>query len=568
MSAKRSSDRSSMDAGDDTSGEPSRRVRPNENASRGRVSVAGPTMSPQEIQDQRAKQAEREARMMSQEQQRQQQQQESGPPPLSSSESQQTPEYREEVSTFWQSQFDKASRRNLHPTSSVVPPTANSDDERKSRNSKKEEPISSFHGKVGAFASASKIDTEQDSTKEFATTDAAGDVVLSFRKSKKDSLKKEMVPLEKPERRSKRSSKDPTKTSMTSTSSCASSVPAPTMLRRTTPVPTVHPGAVAVDGPGANSAASTRSSAVAEVLASMGTEETSSMLNDGIEDATIATAAATGNGDVETPNKDDIIADMVDDAEVIHYAEDVRFDFVRRHRAALIVAGVVAAAAIIILVRYVVKNQPPPVCVRPVGDDRCWEIPIEQQSIAQQCACYNHTMHALDAVNFTENYEDWYQHILELLQSRHVVDPNWTIPIDTLTVVTTNYSCDNERPSSLDEEESSDEFTKVIELLDEKYSCDPTNQVLIEMAVMEYDTLGTLEEVQSAPENLIIDLFALKFMYVSMGGINWEQTTGWFDVGDVCDLHGLDCMFVSLFHTLVSASVLSVCFDSFIGAFG
>ena len=571
MSNERSSDSRSV-AANSTSGL-TRNGSRNEDA-RIQEEDGGSTMTLQEIEDQRTKQAEREVRRASQEQQRrrrqqQQQQQQQGDeaaPSRSSSASHQSAEYRDRVSDFWQSQFDKASRRNMQQQSSMA---SRGDDpggsERKGAKSgpitEKEMPISEFQGKVGAFASTSKIRKidendvgngktnpnvhveNSDDSKAFATTDAAGDVVLSFRSSKRNSDQQGEKPRE-------------SVTSMVSTTS--SMPPAPTVLRRTTPVPTVHPGAVAVDGPGAASEElSTRSSAVAEVLASMGIDEASEMPDGDFEANTLITAESAtfspGEGGATIAHDDDIIADMVDDAEVIQYAEDVRFDFVKRHRCALLSAGIVAVAVIVILVVFVVKNKPQPICVRPGNDTRCWEIPFEEQSIPLQCSCYNHTMHALAARNFTSTHAKIYDHVLELMQSRHIIGPNWTIPIDTLTVLTTDYACDNEGMSSIDEEPSTDEATNIIELLDDKYSCDPTNQVLLEMSMMEYDQVGTLEEVESAPENLLIDLFVLKYIYVTMGGINWHQSSGWFKPGDVCDLHGLDCLFVSLFHRLVRA---------------
>ena len=49
------------------------------------------------------------------------------------------------------------------------------------------------------------------------------------------------------------------------------------------------------------------------------------------------------------------------------------------------------------------------------------------------------------------------------------------------------------------------------------------------------------------PYDSIVDLFVLSYMYITMGGINWTRTDGWFEEGDICNWYGVDCQFELLF---------------------
>ena len=64
--------------------------------------------------------------------------------------------------------------------------------------------------------------------------------------------------------------------------------------------------------------------------------------------------------------------------------------------------------------------------------------------------------------------------------------------------------------------------------------------------------LGTTvrDELLMLQPDFVSNAYILAYMYATMGGIDWVQSTGWSDTGDACDMHGVDCLFVNLLHSL------------------
>ena len=60
----------------------------------------------------------------------------------------------------------------------------------------------------------------------------------------------------------------------------------------------------------------------------------------------------------------------------------------------------------------------------------------------------------------------------------------------------------------------------------------------------------TRDELLMLQPEFLSGLYILAYMYAAMGGIDWVQSTGWPDAVDVCEMDGVDCLFVNLLNSL------------------
>jgi hypothetical protein len=281
------------------------------------------------------------------------------------------------------------------------------------------------------------------------------------------------------------------------------------------------PGAYAQAGIGIEQVGR-QDSAVAEVMAAL--QQQSEDPSDALESGSILamTASTMGNtfrdsGTLTAESsssyrrasaKSLVNAEMVDDAETIVYAEDIKKDNYRRRLTYLIICAAVVCVVVFSLVFGLNKDETPAaedVC--DFEDERCC-VPVEEMplpdSIPLICYCTNTTEGIYD--NFTESNEFIYK--LTILNS---------INIGAISA---------EEGSSIDTN-----------------SCDPVNQMSLTAAL--FDRWGVrVENLLDAPTDVLANIFVLSFIYITLDGVNWTQDDGWFEDAEVCNYFGVGCLFI------------------------
>jgi hypothetical protein len=277
------------------------------------------------------------------------------------------------------------------------------------------------------------------------------------------------------------------------------------------------PGAYAQAGPGIEEVGR-RDSAVAEVMAAL--QQQSEDPSDALESGSILAMNASTMGSTcrdsrvltavsssSDPPSSLVNAEMVNDAEAIFYAEDIKKDYRRRLTYLVIFAAFVCVVFFSLVFGPNKDETPVAEDVCDFEDDRCC-VPVEEmplpESVPLICYCTNTTEGIYD--NFTESNESVY----------------------TLTMLTMIYigAISFEERSSIDTN-----------------SCDPVNQMSLTAAL--FDRWGvSVENTTNAPEAAFKNLFVLAFIYITLDGVNWTQDDEWFEDAEVCNYFGVGCVFV------------------------
>ena len=282
------------------------------------------------------------------------------------------------------------------------------------------------------------------------------------------------------------------------------------------------PGAFPVDGPNVSSSHSILASMISNTTASDGNATDTNLVDGG---APNSPAISLGYDD---GNDNEVVADMVDEAEVVQYAEEAHcMNYLQKFRYVIILSGIVVIIAIVLLALDNEKVQQ--------GDPRCDEWPLnEEMSIPLRCYCFNDTS---SQALITETQEQMYLHTLDLMKQYNIIDSNWTIPTETFG------NSNIQTTSNTGNESLYDSFNLGV--------CDPINQALLEVARKDFGLSGPPDAVIFPPDNVLRDWYVLKYLYIAMGGINWLRNDLWVSpIGDICHLHGVDCIFVNWPHIL------------------
>ena len=220
-----------------------------------------------------------------------------------------------------------------------------------------------------------------------------------------------------------------------------------------------------------------------------------------------------------TSDEDNVVADIVEEAELIQYAEEAKFlDFLEKFRCTICVGSIALIVAILFLFGVLVRMGGSTFD----GDPRCL-FPEEQMTIPFRCYCFGYVNQPLT----TSEQEQKYLFVLNILQRSNVIHSDWTIPINALKYLDDDY------------DDIGGDFHNSTNIDTIDY-CEPINQVLYQISLMD-------NEIMVMPYDSIVDLFVLSYMYITMGGINWTRTDGWFEEGDICNWYGVDCQFELLF---------------------
>jgi hypothetical protein len=235
------------------------------------------------------------------------------------------------------------------------------------------------------------------------------------------------------------------------------------------------PGAYAQAGIDANSDG--EDSAVEEVMVALGDVE----------------AGETGIALLSEPQSDlYVTAEMVDDAEPVFEAADVKHDHFRRNMLLTLLCGVLVIATVVTAVVLNSNDQDP------TGDEICWPT-TEKQSIPTRCYCKNSTGDFLETLG--DIGQEAYDTQRTFQISNGILDPNVTFDPD---------------------------------------SCDPLNQHMLITANLTVESEGFLERFS---DEFKLHMFAFIYMYITMNGVKWLNPDDWL-TEEVCSWFGLTCPFL------------------------
>jgi hypothetical protein len=291
------------------------------------------------------------------------------------------------------------------------------------------------------------------------------------------------------------------------------------------------PGAYAQAGPGIDEDLTRRDSAVEEVLASFqlsyhpsntlrSLTNAAGMSEEDSAEASINTRATTRDDRRHSSISDNIQssfrssslvnANLVSDAETIFYAEEVRHaNSERRLTLAVIIA--VALLCVLALALFFALDDDP--CLH--DDERCCVPRKELQlpdKIPLMCHCFNTTEGIYD--NFTDDNLGVYT----FMKHHHT----------TILGIS-----DAETMDSLDTN-----------------GCGIENQMLLTIALSDRWGVDWVD-FQKAPASIFSNVFALDYVFITMGGLDWLQNEGWHANVDICNWFGVDCLFLDTLSELV-----------------
>lgn len=259
----------------------------------------------------------------------------------------------------------------------------------------------------------------------------------------------------------------------------------------------LRPGAYALPGPGVNNAENNatylrRNSSSGEVVASLEETEQSEIS----EDVQFARRESTAQSIAK--------ADVVDDAEPIFVAQDVRRDNFKRNIAKGLL-GLFALIAIVVMVIKLTKDDPEGV-VCPDDDVCC--LPVEEQNVFERCFCTNSTAGTYGKL--TELGGGIYHDQLILLQMTrywtYFGSADWDVE-----------------------------------------SCNPLNQGLLHFSQNEGFGLSP-EQRRNIPVEMYSTFLYLVITYTLMNGFDWDRSKGFLKSLDVCDWEGVGCLFIDVVH--------------------
>ena len=259
------------------------------------------------------------------------------------------------------------------------------------------------------------------------------------------------------------------------------------------------------------------------------TTTTSRMVSSGdVTAATFATIDSNGAineadaGFTKNDNGTDSLvnAKMVSDAEPVFYAEDVeRADLLYKNKWFLGTVAFMSLGALVALILVLTLNNDQVMQEETrTGDPRCWVPPEELRfRIPLLCYCFGSPAAWVDTMGDEDKIT--YGFMAASLQNEGVLNVNMN---------STNSEWDQGN----------------------LYSCDPINQGLLIFTAIKASLNVSQDVMMRAPPQVFVDGFVIAYFYITMGGINWTRSDGWFESINFCDWYGLDCLFIDHFSQL------------------
>jgi hypothetical protein len=307
------------------------------------------------------------------------------------------------------------------------------------------------------------------------------------------------------------------------------------------------PGAFAETGPSMTEdvASGRRNSAVDEVMAALAQQQLQHQQQGVVRSSRYAPMDPhhPRSKDEEEPNNSNnthsiersselllIRANAVSDVEAVFEAEEVQVDFYHRNQLIIAIAIVLVCILLVVVTVSLVltkttrSHDGDDNDTNRTGDARCWQVPLHQQSVALRCHCFNTTL------GFYES---------ELSAEERVLYHGNLAQFDSLGIL------DQDNISHVD-------------------SCQTSNRVALSLVNLEPVNL-TVVDVMTMPVRFRIFVYSLMFLYMSMGGIDWNTNTNndgqyddqkqWYSDTSLCSWTGIDCMFVDVIHKLALPNI-------------